>query len=46
MAPTIIYNIENPAKYYDENVDIWSLETLCYEILFGKPLFPNMKTAK
>lgn len=46
MAPTIIYNIENPTKYYDENVDIWSLETLCYEILFGKPLFPNMKTAK
>ena len=42
MAPSIIYNIDGTQKYYDEKVDIWSLGTLCYEMLFGKPLFPNM----
>ena len=26
----------NDTKGYDEKVDIWSLGTLCYEILIGK----------
>ena len=43
MAPSIVYNINNKyPKYYDEKVDIWSLGTLCYEMLFGKPLFTNL----
>ena len=43
MAPSIIYNFKNEQKKcYDEKVDIWSLGTLCYEMLFGKPLFQNM----
>ena len=42
MAPSIIFNNNNPHKYYNEKVDIWSLGTLCYEMLFGKPLFPNL----
>lgn len=43
MAPNIIYNINNnQKKSYDEKVDIWSVGTLCYEMLFGKPLFQNM----
>ena len=39
MAPSIVEEIMLPGKHYDEKVDIWSLGTLCYEILFGKPLF-------
>ena len=39
MAPTIVGNIAGVPKIYDEKVDIWSLGTLCYEMLFGKPLF-------
>ena len=40
MAPTIIKNIINSEEQsYDEKIDIWSLGTLCYEMLFGKPLF-------
>ena len=31
--------MNNYPKIYDEKVDIWSLGTLCYEMLFGKPLF-------
>ena len=44
MAPSIVYNINNKKypKYYDEKVDIWSLGTLCYEMLFGYPLFVNL----
>ena len=38
--------IKNRLKFsqergYDEKIDIWSLGTLCYEMLFGKPLFDN-----
>ena len=39
MAPTIVQNMNNYPKIYNEKVDIWSLGTLCYEMLFGKPLF-------
>ena len=40
MAPSIVYNINNKyPKYYNEKVDIWSLGTVCYEMLLGKPLF-------
>ena len=45
MAPSIINNafgFEN-IKIYDEKIDIWSLGTLCYEMLFGKPLFGNIQ---
>ena len=28
--------------YYNEIIDIWSLGIICYEMLFGRPLFPNM----
>ena len=43
MAPSIIHNLNNNEKQnYDEKVDIWSLGTLCYEMLFGTPLFQNM----
>ena len=41
MAPEVINNDYRIAlgKTYNEKVDIWSLGTLCYEMLFGKPLF-------
>ena len=41
MAPSVINNFLAPQfpKSYDEKIDIWSLGTLCYEMLFGKPLF-------
>ena len=39
MAPTIVQNMNNFPKIYDEKVDIWSLGTICYEMLFGKPPF-------
>ena len=41
MAPSVVQN-KFKTKYYDEKIDIWSLGTLCYEMLFGKPLFSNM----
>ena len=43
MAPTIINNALafSQKKEYDDKIDIWSLGTLCYEMLFGKPLFNN-----
>ena len=34
--------MESNKEFYDEKVDIWSLGTLCYEMLFLKPLFPNI----
>ena len=43
ISPTILQNglkIEE-SKPYDEKVDIWSLGTLCYEMLFAKTLFGN-----
>ena len=39
MAPSVIDNFIGNRDLYDEKVDIWSLGTLCYEMLFGKPLF-------
>ena len=41
MAPSIINNafVLNFQKPYDEKIDIWSLGTLCYEMLFGKSPF-------
>ena len=42
MPPSIVNNIMGPPKIYDEKIDIWSLGTLCYEMLFGNPLFNNM----
>ena len=42
MPPSIVNNIIGPQKIYDEKIDIWSLGTLCYEMLYGKPLFSNM----
>ncbi len=41
MAPSIINNAFglNFQKPYDEKIDIWSLGTLCYEMLFGKSPF-------
>ena len=40
MAPTMVINMMGNNIIYDEKVDIWSLGTLCYEMLFGAPLFP------
>jgi serine/threonine protein kinase len=43
MSPSIVNNYKSPfKKIYDEKIDIWSLGTLCYEMLFGKPLFNNI----
>ncbi len=43
MSPSIVYNINNSnPKCYDEKVDIWSLGTLCYEMLFLNRLFKDM----
>ena len=42
MPPSIVNNIIGQPKKYDEKVDIWSLGTLCYEMLFGVPLFQNI----
>ena len=40
MAPTIVKNLfSGHPKIYDDKIDVWSLGTLCYEMLFGKPLF-------
>ena len=39
MAPSIIGVALNKKDSYDEKVDIWSLGTLCYEMLFGESLF-------
>jgi serine/threonine protein kinase len=46
MAPTIVKNLILPGKKYDEKVDIWSLGVICYEMLFGSPLFPSMNDDK
>ena len=44
MAPEVIKNqVFTQVKEcdYDNKIDIWSLGTICYEMLFGKPLFSN-----
>ena len=45
MAPSVINNClpNTQAKEYDEKIDIWSLGTICYEMLFGQPLFGSMQ---
>ena len=39
FTPSIIGVALNKKDSYDEKVDIWSLGTLCYEMLFGESLF-------
>ena len=39
MAPSVVNNFLGNRDNYDEKVDIWSLGTLCYEMLVGKDLF-------
>ena len=39
MAPSVIFNLSGSRDDYDEKVDIWSLGTLCFEMIVGKPLF-------
>jgi serine/threonine protein kinase len=42
MDPEILKKLnhmDDSNKGYDEKVDIWSLGTLCYEMLIGKPTF-------
>jgi len=39
MAPSVVNNFLGNRGSYDEKVDIWSLGTLCYEMLVGKELF-------
>ena len=50
MAPSVINNaLGVEEKPYDKKIDIWSLGTICYEMLFGKSLFgngPNIEIAK
>ena len=44
MAPEVIKkHVFTQVKEcdYDNKIDIWSLGTICYEMLFGKPLFSN-----
>ena len=42
MAPSVIKTNEYPQiEEYDNKIDIWSLGTICYEMLFGKSLFSN-----
>ena len=45
MAPEVINNDLgiNLRKTYDKKIDIWSLGTICYEMLFGKPLFGTLQ---
>ena len=44
MAPSVIKTYEYPQiEEYDNKIDIWSLGTICYEMLFGKPLFSNIQ---
>ena len=44
MAPEVIKKLvftQVKECDYDNKIDIWSLGTICYEMLFGKPLFSN-----
>ena len=46
MAPEVIKkHVFTQVKEcdYDNKIDIWSLGTICYEMLFGKPLFSNIQ---
>ena len=46
MAPEVIKNgpfTQVKKCDYDNKIDIWSLGTICYEMLFGKPLFGNIQ---
>ena len=46
MAPEFFNKVKNSSSYllgqfetYDEKVDIWSIGTVCYELLVGQPAF-------
>ena len=47
MDPIILYKLNRISEYeesgYDEKVDIWSLGTICYELLIGKPPFEAVR---
>ena len=45
MDPGILQKLNKVANYkdygYDEKADIWSLGTICYELLIGKTTFDS-----
>ena len=45
MSPTLLHKLNNDPEYknvgYDEKEDIWSLGTICYELLMGKSAFES-----
>jgi serine/threonine protein kinase len=43
MAPSVFGNLKGKHNEYDEKVDIWSLGTICYEMLFGKQVINESK---
>ena len=45
MSPTLLHKLNNDPDYenigYDEKEDIWSLGTICYELLMGRSAFES-----
>ena len=45
MSPTLLHKLNNDPEYkdvgYDEKEDIWSLGTICYELLMGRSAFES-----